>query len=233
MRVEAVRTPVTKEAFARALVCGWWSLLQTPPPEIAIRILACQSILETGWWKKMICFNVGNEKSYQTAGDWYFVACTEYLDDARAQKLLTEAQDRTDAPGKNVVLGDLVNVAAKGKAPVWKRHVRLCPDHPASAFRAYPSLEAGVRAHLSLLTETFAAAWGWLLVGERRKFCVALSERHYFTDAIDHYDGEIGRLLDETAGMEIDLSPPPADPTGALAAVQSDSLRDLSWETLK
>lgn len=225
MKVEAVRTPATKEQVSRALVVAWWSLLQEPPTREAVMLMTAQSAFECGFWKSLWCNNIGNAKSTQKSGLWYFIQCSELLDPARAESL------HTADPGR-VSLGLLVNVAKPGDPPKMRRSVTFKPDHPACCFRAHATLEDGVRDHVRMMFDNFESAIAPIKAGDISAAVVALSGR-YFTDNPAHYESVWRDCLRQLGALEIDLSPPAPDASGALAAAQDASLRDLSWSLLK
>lgn len=211
------------------MVTAWWRVLQTQPTRDAILTLVAQSAFETGWWQKMHCFNPGNAKSLQRTGDWYFVKCTEYIDPDRAEAMRAAA-GKTASGMPNVELGALVNVAKAGDPPRLKRHVTLLPDHPGSCFRAFSSLPEGVSDHLSLVAGRYEKALGLLVEGDTVGYIRELGRSVYYTDSFDHYlatTRACGRMID---GLPIDLSPPPADIAGRLAADQDAILRAFTPE---
>ncbi len=222
MRVEAVRTPATKEQVSRALVVAWWALLHEPPTREAIMLMTAQSAFECGWWKALWNFNIGNSKSQQKSGLWYFVQCSELLDPARAESLRTADPDR-------VSLGLLVNVAEPGKPPKMRRSVTFKPDHPASCFRAHATLEAGITDHVRMMFDNFESAIAPIKAGNISAACDALADR-YFTDQRAHYEYVWRDCLRQLGDLEIDLSPPPADITGRLAADQDAIFRAFTPE---
>lgn len=225
MKVEAVRTPATKEQIARAIVVAWWHLLQEPPTREAVMLMTAQSAFECGWWHSMWNFNIGNQKSAQRAGDWYFIRCSELLDPARAESL------RAADPSR-VSLGLLINVAKPGEPPKMRRSVTFKPDHPACCFRAHATLEDGVTDHVRMMFDNFESAIAPIKAGDLSGAVEALAGR-YFTDPAPHYEFVWRDCLRQLGDLEIDLSPPPADTTGALAAVQAASLQQASWDALR
>ena len=62
-----VLTPIDPEGLADALVHAWRKLLGTTPSREAILLLLAQSAHETGRWRALHCFNIGNVKG--KAGD--------------------------------------------------------------------------------------------------------------------------------------------------------------------
>lgn len=222
MRLNAIHTPASPGAIARALVVAWWRLLQTQPTDAAVRLLLIQIIFECGWGERLYSFNVGNAKSLQRSGDWCFRTCGELLTPEAAADLLRRAQPRSDGPGLNVELGDLVQTKAG-----LRRKVTLHPDHPGSCFRAYLTLEDGVQSHLAMMIDRFGEALELVPAGDIPAVGAALKRANYFTDDEDHYVGQMVKLSKQRNIRElpIDLSPPPADITGRLVADQDAAFR--------
>lgn len=225
MKLDAIHTPASPGAIARSLVVAWWSLLQEPPTREAIMLETARSAFEAGWWREMWNNNVGNAKSHQKEGDWYFIACGELLDPARAESLRAADPDR-------VSLGLLINVAKPGEPPKMRRSVTFKPDHPACCFRAHATLDDGVRNHVKMMFDNFESAIPAIKAGDISAAVAALAGR-YFTDDPKHYDYSWRDCLRQLGDLEIDLSPPAADVTAALDAVQAASLQQLSWGLLK
>lgn len=217
MKVEAVRTPATKEQVARSLVVAWWTLLQEPPTREAVMLMTAQSAFECGWWAKMWCHNLGNAKSHQKDGDWYFIACSELLDPARAESLRAADPDR-------VSLGLIVNTAKPGQPPKMRQSVTFKPDHPACCFRAHATLDAGILDHVKMMFDNFESAIAPIKAGDISGACDVLADR-YFTDPRAHYEYVWRDCLRQLGDMTIDLSPPLADITGRLAADQDAAFR--------
>lgn len=71
-------TPITPDAFASALVAGWRTFFGGDAPRQAIVLLMAQSAHETGEWKYVHNFNIGNVKAVEGDGyDWTMFRCRE------------------------------------------------------------------------------------------------------------------------------------------------------------
>lgn len=71
-------TPITPAAFASALVAAWRTFFGGEAPRQAIVLLMAQSAHETGEWKYVHNFNIGNVKAVQGDGyDWTMFRCRE------------------------------------------------------------------------------------------------------------------------------------------------------------
>lgn len=226
MKIVATNTPATREAFAAAVVRAWWHVLQTQPTHDSILTLVAQSAFETGWWKKMWCNNPGNAKSLQRAGDWYFIRCTEYIDPAHAEAMLSAAGKTVDGV-PNVELGVFVNFAKPGAPPRMKRHVTLLPDHSGACFRAFPTLDAGVLDHFSLVVGQYASAFEFLVRGDTYGFIKALGAATYYTDSFEHYFSTVDACKKMLKDLVVDLSPPPP-----AQVVPQFSLQNLTWSII-
>ena len=220
MRVEAIKTPATVEQIGRALALAWLRLFGAMPSHASIALLLAQSSLETGRWRSLYNFGLGNAKwTPATETDHCYRQCNELLPEKAAQEALAKSEPRTDGIGQNVTLGGTVG----GFRIVW-----FFADHPASAFRAFDTLEAGAVDYLSLLATRFASAWPAVISGDPVSFVTRLRANRYFTAPLDSYMSSVVSLFREYSHLAIDLSTPPTDPTGALAAVQDASLASLS-----
>lgn len=75
-----VLTRATPAEVGRALVRAWRAIEGREPDTKSIVVLLAQGALETGRWRSMHCWNLGNVKS--VAGDgrsWTFFRCNEIL----------------------------------------------------------------------------------------------------------------------------------------------------------
>ena len=225
MKVEAVRTPATVEEIGRALALAWFRLFGEMPAKASIALLLAQSAIETRRWQSCYSWGLGNAKwTPATDTDHCYRECNELLSPGAAKAAFEKAQPRADADGLNVALGGLI----AEKQIVW-----FYPDHAASAFRAFATLEEGALDYLSLLATRFGSAWPSVKAGDPVGFVTRLAASHYFTAPLPGYLKPVESLFREYLRLEIDLSPPAPDTSGALAAAQDASLRDLSWSLLK
>ncbi len=73
-------TPSTAKEIAAALVRAWRALWNETPARQAILVLLAHGAFETGWWKALRCFNLGNAKSVPGDGHCYtHFACSEIV----------------------------------------------------------------------------------------------------------------------------------------------------------
>ena len=73
-------THATPAEVGRALVRAWRALEGRDPDRRSIVVLLAQGALETGRWKSMHCWNLGNVKSVDGDGrSWTFFRCNEVL----------------------------------------------------------------------------------------------------------------------------------------------------------
>jgi hypothetical protein len=105
-RLPNVLTTVTQEEMVQALGKAWTRLRDDIPTQGRLCLLTAQSAFETGWWKFMHCFNIGNVKSRAGDGcDYTYFKCWE---------MLTPAQATASMQGQ----GDLVTIEEIGRAHV-------------------------------------------------------------------------------------------------------------------
>lgn len=189
MYLPAKRTPVTSLEMLEAI--------GKAAPELgrpSLVLLTGHSSLETGAWKSMWCFNVGNAKATPGgAGGWTFLPmCDEYLKPATAHALVAKAKPRTDGkPGLDAALG--------GKSQSdGDLQVLFYPSHPADCFRAFATLDDGVRDHVALLRRRFASAWPHVVSGDVAAFCMALAAAHYYTADQARYTAAVVDIVERT-----------------------------------
>lgn len=222
MRVAAVKTPATVEEIGRALALAWLRLFGEMPSKASLALLLAQSALETSRWRSCYSWGLGNAKwTPATDTDHCYRQCNELLSPAAAKAAFEKAQPRTDADGPNVALGAYV----AEKQIVW-----FYPDHAASAFRAFATLEEGALDYLSLLATRFEAAWPAVIAGDPVGFVTRLKASLYFTAPLADYLRSVESLFREYSHLDIDLTEPPADITGRLPADQDAMFRTFTPE---
>jgi hypothetical protein len=67
----------------------------------------------------------------------------------------------------------------------------------SSAFRAYPSLQAGAKAYLAILRQRFSSAWSYVLDGDTDGFVQALKDQNYFTGNLEQYQAGVTRYWNQ------------------------------------
>jgi len=157
---------------------------------------------------------------------WQGDHCERYCNE-----LLTEQQAR-DAHSRATLTPDGALDVILGGVVGGKRIVNFYPPNPATRFRAFDSLEAGALDYLSILADRFASAWRYLEAGDAPGFAAALSRARYYTADPKSYAAGLVSLQREYSHLTIDLSAPARDTLDGLAATQSDTLRDLSWQLI-
>lgn len=225
MKVEAIRTPIETPRLLRALVIAFWKLFDVGPTQATIALAGGMWAQETRRGDACYNWNLGNSKATDRwEGDSCERYCTERLTPEQAKGAMSRARPRPDGQGLDAAIirpdGDLLIVG------FW-------PSNPASRFRAFDTIEAGAVDYLDLLHNRFGGAWADLLVGDPQRFAYALREQGYYTADKDKYATGLASLQREFSKIPIDLSPPAVDVTAALAAVQAESLRQLSWDTMR
>lgn len=223
MKVEPIRTLCLPEALGRALALAHLRLHGVMPGRPFINLALAQWAHESGRGRACFNWNLGNVKATaKWEGDYCERYCNEVLTQMQANDALARAGTREDG-SPDVVLGGSIGV---------ERVVNFYQPNPATRFRAFDTLEAGALDYLDILFDRFGSAWKCLEDGDADAFAAALRAAKYYTAPEATYAAGLRSLTREYSYLTIDLSVP-TDPTGALAAVQSASLRDLSWETLK
>jgi hypothetical protein len=163
-QVPVVRTVVSMRGFAAAVVRAWPAVSDAPPTREAVGVLWAQHCIETGGaacWH----WNIGNVKAPAGDGDYYCLRGTwEGVSPTEAARLIAVGEAVADpSPNHAKAVGD-------GKVSVV-----FVPPHPATRFRAFPSLDEAMHEHLMLLAKRrYASAWPSVLAGDVRAFAHAL-----------------------------------------------------------
>lgn len=171
-----VTTP-TMPDYMRACLRAWFGLFGVIPLEQSIGVLFAQYMIETGGHS---CFgwNLGNVK--HVTGDGYDYQMLHGVWEGEppitADNLIAAGLAARD-PSEN---------HAKAVGPS-KVSVVFQPPHPATWFRAFATLDDGMRAHLRLLSTRFAHAWPAVIAGDVAAFAKSLHDQGYFTASPDTY----------------------------------------------
>lgn len=187
MNIPAKRTPVTSLEMLEAI--------GKAAPELgrpSLVLLTGHSALETGHWVSMWNFCVGNAKATPGGqGDWTFLPyCDEYLKPSHAAALIAKAKPRTDGkPGLDAALGG--KVQSDGDVQVL-----FYPSNPANCFRAFATLDEGVRDHVAMLRRRFASAWPHVESGDVAAFCMALAAADYYTADPNRYTAAVVDIVE-------------------------------------
>jgi hypothetical protein len=186
-QVPVRRTVVTLRDYVRAVMKAWPAVDQGPCTKGACAVLWAQYMIETGGaacWN----FNVGNVKHVR--GDSFDYHCLsgvwEGVTEPTAAALVASGQATRDPSG------DHARAVGPGKVSVLFQ-----PPHPATWFRAFPSLDVAMQEHLKLLAHRFAPAWPWVIAGDYRAFATALRARGYFTASADAYANGMRRAYED------------------------------------
>lgn len=189
--VPTTRTTPTRDAFARALraVC----------PELTkagAGVLWAQFAGETADGRACWNWNLGNVKwthgsgldYVSLAGVWEgFLVKDEDGDgdiDAGDRAMLVA---RMVATGLWRVDGSADHAKAVGPSKV---SLIATPANPTTFFRAYPSLEAGMRSFVEMKrnpASRYAGAWAFVLAGDPEGFARELGRKGYYTASPDAY----------------------------------------------
>lgn len=168
--VATVRTNPSLMDFSKSLILAVPGISKE-----AAGVLYAQFAGETG--KGVHCYghNLGNVKYSKGCGYNYHAlnGVWEGVTPAQAQALIASGQAKAD-PSK-----DHAKAVGPGKVSVL-----FTASHPASWFRAYPSLEKGMQVFVAAKknpTSRYASAWAYLLAGDCMGYAQALYSKGYFT----------------------------------------------------
>lgn len=201
-----------------ALALGWKLYFGAPPDSREkLLTLAAQSILETGWFRSMHCFNFGNVKARPGgAYSWTFFTCNEILSVAQATAAV--AKSSPDAPAR------ISSYTNQGDAIVW-----FSPKHPACCFRAFDSAEEGAADHLALLNgPRYEPAWSYVDAADVVGFAKCLARLGYYTADPNTYAASCAKILAQISAQPFSLEPVPEIPPEL--AARAIALRDLSLQ---
>lgn len=175
--VPAVRTVISIDEYARAVLRSWHVIDDSVPCREAVAVLWAQYMMETGG-KACWGWNVGNVKAipgmpyHELRGVW------EGVTPAEAERLISSGQATRDT-----------SAAHQRQVGPHRVSVVFEPPHPATRFVAFASLAQAMEHHLRFLARRYAPAWGSLLAGDVDGFARALRAHGYFTASPEAYAG--------------------------------------------
>lgn len=203
-RVSDRLTVIDAQTFLNALGYCWVQLFNQPAEKESLLVLMAQSALETGRWKYIHNYNLGNAKSVDGDGrDFSFYACNEIFPLPVAAAY--EAGSTSEHPAK------ITEKRSDGKAVVW-----FYPEHPGCRFRSYQvvredgtidewtSLIHGMTDYLGLLHDRFRSAWERVLDGDAAGFVDQLHAHGYFTADLAGYKNSVVSLFNEFRKLPLD-----------------------------
>lgn len=169
------RTAMTMADYVRAVVRNWPA--SGVPLEKSVAVLWAQYMIETGGsacWN----WNIGNVKHVKGDGHDYHMlnGVWEGVSPVGAKQLIDS--------GQAVVDTSTVHAKAVGAGRV---SVIFSPPHPATWFRAFKTLDEGMREHLQFLSKRFAKSWPAVLEGDFVSFANLLRSQGYFTASAEAY----------------------------------------------
>jgi hypothetical protein len=173
---------------------AWVQLFNEQPKKESVLVLLSQGALETGQYKKMWNFNIGNIKSTDSDGRKYsFYKCNELLKRKEADRLVASA-DQDGGPAQiTSISGDI--------ATVW-----FYPNNKYCRFRAFESLEEGAIDYMSFLHKRFNSAWTSVLAGDPKQFCHFLKLKNYYTANEAQYTKTVCALYNQFNSLNYDPS---------------------------
>lgn len=223
MRVPSVKTVASAEDVARSLRKAWEVLFEEVPKLESVALLMAQSALETGRWKSCYSWGLGNVKwTPATETDVCYRECNELLTPEAAVAALVKASPRTDGAGLDVELRGV----SGDKQIVW-----FYPDHPASAFRAFKTLDEGAVNYLSVLHKRFSSAWPAVVAGSPLEFVTRLKASRYFTAPLAEYLKAVNSLFLEYLKLLKNMPPDP-EPEQQLI-ITPFSLQNITWSEIE
>lgn len=163
-QVEVKRTVVSMRDYARAVIKAWMADTGEFPAKRSVAVLYAQYMIETGG-RSCWNWNIGNAKHVKGDGfDWVALSGVwEGVAPFVAAALV--------AKGDAVIDTNTLHQKAVGKN---RTAVIFRVGHPASLFRAYPTLDAAMVSHFKLLKGRFKSCWPEVIQGDYRGFAHAL-----------------------------------------------------------
>ncbi len=163
-QIKVERTVISMRDYARAVIKAWKAMFGEFPTKKSVAVLYAQYMIETSGracWN----WNIGNAKHVAGDGfDWVALAGVwEGVEPFVASALI--------AKGDAILDTNEVHQIAVGRS---KTSVIFRVGHPASLFRAYPTLDAAMVGHLKLLHGRFGRCWPDVETGDYRGFAHSL-----------------------------------------------------------
>lgn len=204
--VPTIRTTPSALDFARALLVPW-----PDASKAAAGVLYAQFAGETTRGQHCYGHNLANYK-WSRGCRWDYHALNgvwEGAAPAEAERLIASGQAIAD-PSK-----DHAKAVGAGKVSII-----LLPTHPGSWFRAYPSLEIGMRVFIDAKRTPgyrYSSAWAYALAGDCDGYARELGHKGYYTASPDVYSANMlahhAEWMRRTAFEEATGTlPPPALP---------------------
>jgi hypothetical protein len=159
-------TPLTLDEAIEAFAEAYRRYFGQPPTPRTLAAVVGHSALETGHWKSMHGFNIGNEKAPDSwDGLVMTFKCDETFDAATA------------AQAKRLGAGAILTPKADGKVHVW-----LPAGHPWAYFKAFETAAEGLMRHFALLTlDRYERAWHYFCLGDAYNAALYLGASGYYT----------------------------------------------------
>lgn len=165
-----------------ALITAYLHAYHQSPPSGAVELLMAHQALETGWWGHMPNYNLGGIRPASEDQLWTaFTTFEDLPEDVAAEWVKASTHEKPCELGVKLANG--------------KRRVNCKPNHDASVFRAFDSLDDGVRAYFDVLSHRFSSCWTAVLSGDPAAFVHALKSHGYFTADEQTYQQNIVSLF--------------------------------------
>lgn len=224
-QVGVKRTVVSMRDYARAVLKAWKADAGDFPAKKSVAVLYAQYMIETGG-KACWNWNIGNVK--HVPGDGYdyieLRGVWEGVHPFAASGLISRGEAVLDTNPEHIKA-----VGSKKTAVIFN------PPHPATRFRAYPSLDMAMTRHLKLLKGRFGLCWPDVVDGDYKGFAHTLKagpdgkedtrddyftaeaeayakgmSGHFFAFAnSDVFDSELAAIIGEMESPTLDKLPDP------------------------
>lgn len=224
--VPTIRTTPSMRDFASALLETW-----RDASKAAAGVLYSQFAGETGRGKHCYGWSLGNVKWTPGCGyDYHALSGVwEGVSPATAERLIASGQWRADPSADH----------AKAVGP-GKVSIIALPSNPASWFRAYPSLDVGMRVFIDGKRKPgyrYSSAWAYALAGDCDGYARELGAKGYYTASPDAYSRSMlvhhrewmaSSAFGEASGT---IAPPTPLPAGARVRVTASALHVRAGES--
>lgn len=187
-------TKVSNEEVLYAMANAWLQLFHEQPKKESLLVLLAQGALETGQFKKMWCYNIGNIKSVEGDGRNYtYYKCNELIKRDYAEKLVASA-DKDGGPAQITSISGNI-------ATIW-----FFPNNKYCKFRAFETLQEGAIDYMAFLHRRFNSAWSAVLSGNPQQFCHLLKLKNYYTADEKQYTRGVVALYNQFNKLDYDPS---------------------------
>ena len=238
LRRLAVPTPVSIYEVLEAFTQLSLEMLGEKPSREGLIIKAAHSAGETGHWKSMYCYNLGNVKAVPTGNRPYcYQPTTELFTPEVAKRYVANAKPREDDPSlPDAVITRKIPATydENGKLLVAEKWVvRFWATNPVAAFRAFDNLEDGCRDHFEFMAQPrFAKALAAAEAGNAGLYVDELYAQRYFTQNLAPYRKLVIDLYREYSAKLKDWQPDFSESTYSRTPIHQFSLQTLTQQLI-